>query len=120
MKQRLREQKEKNHEEFRKQMVRDVMEQLDKWKTRTNLIMSKNHKVIENAVEEMRTYERSVGEVGSKLSSIEYKTLTEIKRFKRGRSWKFYGACYLASLLGSLTAIVLCGMYWPTIQWLLS
>src|SRR5699024_5070538 len=116
MKQRLREQKKQNHEAFRQQMVRDVAEQLEQWKTTTNSIMAKNHGVIEDAVRQMKTYERKVDEVGKNLGSIERKTLQEITRFKRGRSLKFYGACFLASLAGSLTAIIICGNYWPTIR----
>lgn len=116
MKQRLRDQQETNHEELRQQMVRDLTEQLDEWREATNCIMAKNHGVIKDAVKQMQTYKRRVREVGSNLSSIEYKTLTEIKRFKRGRSWKFYGACFLASLLGGITAVLICARYWATIR----
>ncbi|SMO38833.1 hypothetical protein [Fodinibius sediminis] len=112
MKQRLREQKKQNHEEFRQQMVQDVMEQLDEWKTTTNLIMSKNHRVIKDAINQMKIYNGKVDRVGSKLSSIEYKTLQEVKRFKRGRSWKFFGACLLASFIGGFTAVLVCASYW--------
>lgn len=116
MKERLREQKKQNHEAYRQQMVQDVMEQLDEWQTTTNLIMSKNHRVIKDAINQMKIYNGKVDRVGSKLSSIEYKTLTEIKRFKRGRSWKFYGTCLLSGMIGGLTAVLICARYWATIR----
>lgn len=116
MKQRLREQKEKNHEEFRQQMVQDVMEQLNEWREATNCIMAKNHGVIKDAIRQMKTYEQRVKKVGKNLGSIEYKTLKEIKRYKRGRGWKFYGACLLSGIIGGLTAVLLCARYWTTIR----
>ncbi|MCW9705222.1 hypothetical protein [Fodinibius salsisoli] len=119
MKQRLRDQKKQDHEEFRQQMVQDVMEQLTEWREATNCIMAKNHRVIKDAVNQMKIYERRVNEVGKNLSSIEYKTLTEIKRFKRGRSWKFFAACLLSAIIGGFTTVVIWAKYWGTLRYLL-
>jgi len=116
MKQRLREQKKKDHEEFRQQMVQDVKRQLDDWQKKTDKLMSKNYRALSDALDEMSNFRFHVISLSDNLSSIEYKTLLEIKRFKRGRSWKFFAACYLAALIGGLTAVVLCGLYWPTIR----
>ena len=116
MKQKLREQKKKNHEEFRKEMVQDLNRQLEEWQKKTDKLISKNNRALSDALNEMANFKFHVISLSDNLSSIEYKTLYEMKRFKRGRSWKFFAACYLASLIGGLTAVVLCGLYWPTIR----
>ena len=116
IKQRLREQKKKNHEEFRQQMVQDVSDLLQEWAQRQETRRNKQSQVLYNVLKKINKSNEEVDKVARNLSSINHKTLLEIKRYKRGRSWKFYGACYLASLIGGLTAVVLCGLYWPTIR----
>lgn len=116
MKQRLREQKKKNHETFRQQMVRDVAEQLEEWSNRRDRVIREQSRQLRKTLEEIEQATQEAKKVATELDRIRSSTLAEMKRFKRGRSWKFYGACFGSSLAGSLTAIIICGNYWPTIQ----
>ncbi|HLR32249.1 MAG TPA: hypothetical protein VK074_07155 [Fodinibius sp.] len=119
MKQRLREQKKKNHEAFRQQLVRDVAEQLEEWSAQRDRVIQEQSRQLKRTLEEIEQATQEAKRVATELDQIRYNTMSEIKRFKRGRSWKFYGACFGASLAGSLTAIIICGNYWPTIQHIL-
>lgn len=116
MKQRLREQKKQNHEAFRQQMVRDVAEQLEEWSTQRDRVIRDQSRQLQQTLEEIDRATEEAKKVAKELSQIRSRTMAEIKRFNHGRSWKFYRACFGASLAGSLTAIIICGTYWPTIR----
>lgn len=116
MKQQLREQEKKNHEEFRQQLIDDVAGLIRQWQEHLDQRMDANVKNHQKAAENVRQARQKVDRVSRELETIRTNTIKEVKAMKRGRSWKFYGACIGASLLGALVAVILCGMYWPTIQ----
>lgn len=97
-------------------MVRDVAEQLEEWSAQRDRVIREQSRQLQKTLQEIEQATRAGKEVATEFDQIRYNTMSEIKRFKRGRSWKFYGACLGASLAGSLTAIIICGNYWPTIQ----
>ncbi|NGP87569.1 hypothetical protein G3569_04320 [Aliifodinibius halophilus] len=119
MKQRLREQKKKNHEEFRQQMVRDVSKLLQEWAKRQNSLRKEQSVELSSVLKKIHQSNEEVDEVAQNLRSIKRKTLLEINRYKRGRSWKFYGACLVASLIGGFTAVLICATYWNYIRYYL-
>lgn len=116
MKQRLREQKKKNHEEFRQQMVRDVANQLEQWEKNMEARLRKQAQMFTNACKYIEKATGEVQEVSKDLDRIRRNTLSEVKSMKKGRSLKFYGVCFGAALAGALVAVIICGLYWPTIR----
>lgn len=116
MKQQLREQQKKNHEKFRQQLVQDVAKQLQIWEKRTKSMFSKQARLLSISQDKIEDATQEVEQVTNQLQTIRRKTLREVESFKTGRSWKFFAACFGASLVGALVAVIICGLYWPTIR----
>lgn len=119
IKEKLREQQQQNHEQFRRQLVEDVADLLQDGVDHMQELMDRKTRENKNAIQQMDGTRQQIKEVSAELKTIRTQAAREIKQLKQRRTWKTYLYCFLCGLLGSFVGIALCGAYWPTIMWLL-
>lgn len=120
LKEQFQEKQQKSREQFRRSIFEKIDQYMDEWKTHAESLNRKRISEYANNVRKMEKIYSETREIEGDLSQIRIKTIQEIKTLKRWESWKFYGCCYLASLGGSLTAVIIVGRYWPAIRSFLS
>ncbi len=116
MKQRLRDQKKEKEVQNRDQIIQDVREELNTWSSKTEQLLKDQRRSLHKMKEAVDVSARLIKTTNQNTVAIRFGVKRKIKRYKKFLSWKFYAACYLAGLLGGLTAVTLCGLYWPTIR----
>ena len=115
IKQQLKENQEKNHEEFRQQLVQDVYQVFKKWNSHLEGQMEKREKALKDLDQELSQTRDEIKQAHKTLRTIKGETIKEVQALKRGRTWKFYLNCFLFGLIGSLTGTTLWAIYWETI-----
>lgn len=116
VKEKLEEKQKREHRKYRDELLEDFNCLFENWKRhaeKSRRQWAREQKAAASKMEEIRKETKNIAD---NLKTIQRDTAREIQKLKRGRSLKFYGACFGASLLGSLIAVIICGLYWPTIR----
>lgn len=105
MKERLRDQKKKNHEEFRQELVQDVGTKMEKWENSILTKLRDQTQLMLDSGKYIKSVEGRVSEVSKDLEAIRKKTIAEVQAMKEGRGWRFIATCFISALLGGFTAL---------------
>ncbi|NGP90178.1 hypothetical protein [Fodinibius halophilus] len=116
MKQRLRDQEKEKQQKHRNETVQEVVDKLDKWNSKMEQLLKEQSRYVHTSKDAIKESNQLCRLIRRDVTSFSVNSRKKVESYRKFLSWKFYAACYFASLLGGLTAVTLCGLYWPTIR----